>query len=42
MYIVKSHCEHDGGMIIMKNHETLVHVDEGQRNYLDYFDVNFQ
>ncbi len=42
MSIVESHCENDGGTTIVKNHETLVHVDEGQRNYLYYFNVNLQ
>jgi hypothetical protein len=41
MYVKESHCENDEGMIVVKNHETSVHVNEGQKNYLDYFDVNF-
>jgi len=40
MFVVESHCENDGGMTVVKNHETSMHVEEGQKNYFDYFNVN--
>jgi hypothetical protein len=41
MFEVESYLKMEAWHVV-KNHETLMHVDKGQRNYFDQFDVNLQ